>query len=233
MHYFIGNYFKANLYRKLKFKHMKMKTVIHALLALSLLIVACKKKKTDTERPIITLNGSAEDYVVYPKHYVDPGAKASDNMDGDITGNITVANHLDYTQQNTNFDIQYEVKDAAGNNAQIQRIVKLVNPTGQYLGVQSNVSWNDSLKFFGSDSIHVKQFAGLINCNLRVIMHSDTTFTIPSQIINCGSPAAFHTFFGSGTIKYSVYSAPAFLNINYTQVLGGATTSNNLTYTKI
>ncbi|MEO8760403.1 MAG: immunoglobulin-like domain-containing protein [Bacteroidia bacterium] len=212
---------------------MKIKIVLISSLALSLLIISCKKQKTDTENPIITLNGSAEDYVVYPKHYVDPGAKAKDNIDGDITNNITVINHLDYTQQNTNFDIQYQIKDAAGNNAQIQRIVKLVNPTGAYHGAQDNTSWNDSLKFFGSDSIHIKRFAGLINCNLSVIMHSDTTFTIPSQDINCGSPSALHSFSGIGTIKYSVYGAPAFLNINYTQVIGGSTTTYTLNYTKI
>jgi hypothetical protein len=211
---------------------MKTNTILVSAITLSLLILSCKKQNNDKVNPVLTLNGKSTDFVIYPDHYVDPGATATDNKDGDITANITVINHLDYSQQNISWDIMYEVKDAAGNNDIKQRIVGLVKPTNLYSGKQGTLSWSDSLTFFGNDSIHIKRFAGFINGSVRAIMQGDTTFIIPLQTVICDSPAMPHTFSGTGTIKYGIFGSAVqtSVKINYTQVLNSATTTNTIAY---
>jgi len=81
---------------------------------------------SDETAPIITLTGDPEITINIGDTYVDAGATALDDIDGDITANITVANSVnagvagDYT-------ITYNVSDAAGNNAvEVTRLVHVV-----------------------------------------------------------------------------------------------------------
>lgn len=74
--------------------------------------------------PSITLLGADPVYVRQFDEYVDEGAKASDEIDGDISSNITVSSNV-----NTNipgeYQIQYNVKDSDNNEA-IQVIRKVI-----------------------------------------------------------------------------------------------------------
>jgi hypothetical protein len=78
----------------------------------------------DTEAPTITLNGDATVNLTVGDAFTDSGAMASDNVDGDISGNITVGG--DAVDINTvgTYVITYNVSDAAGNAAtQVTRTV--------------------------------------------------------------------------------------------------------------
>ena len=50
-----------------------------------------KTPKKDTEKPIVTINGEKEITISAGSNYFDGGAKAIDNIDGDITSNIKVS----------------------------------------------------------------------------------------------------------------------------------------------
>ena len=53
--------------------------------------------------------------------FVDPGATAIDDVDGDITSNIVVTGlPVDTSTPNTFFAITYDVEDSAGNAAVTQ-----------------------------------------------------------------------------------------------------------------
>lgn len=70
----------------------------------------------DTTKPIITLLGSASVTVTEGGTYVDAGATATDNVDGDISSNIVTVNPVDTNTVST-YTITYNVSDSAGNQA--------------------------------------------------------------------------------------------------------------------
>jgi hypothetical protein len=74
----------------------------------------------DAIPPIITLNGDAEISIYTDDEYIDPGATAGDNYDGDITDRIVINNELDNTYPGE-YRIVYSVEDSSGNSADITR----------------------------------------------------------------------------------------------------------------
>ena len=95
----------------------------------------CKKaifKKTfkvkinvkDKEPPKITLNGNSETSVYLGRTYVEKGAKAQDNMDGDLSDKIQVSGNVDGNTLGT-YEIKYTVSDKSGNEAVETRKVKV------------------------------------------------------------------------------------------------------------
>lgn len=70
----------------------------------------------DTVKPVITLNGSASVTITEGDTYIDAGATASDNVDGDLTGSIVVSGTVNTTMTGV-YTLRYNVTDAAGNAA--------------------------------------------------------------------------------------------------------------------
>ncbi|WP_321277118.1 DUF5011 domain-containing protein [Thiomicrorhabdus indica] len=80
----------------------------------------------DTTAPVITLLGESSVTLELGQAYTDAGATASDNKDGDITGQITVVNPVDINTVGR-YVVTYDVRDAAGNLAeQVSRIVNVI-----------------------------------------------------------------------------------------------------------
>src|SRR3989344_697272 len=83
----------------------------------------------DTTAPIITLVGNTIETIEAGISYIDAGATALDNYDGDITGNIITVNPVDTNIIGTYF-VTYNVMDSSGNPAtQITRTVNVVDTT--------------------------------------------------------------------------------------------------------
>lgn len=70
----------------------------------------------DTTAPVITLVGDSEVTVYLNDTYIDDGATASDDTDGDITANIVTVNPVNTAVQDT-YTVTYNVSDAASNAA--------------------------------------------------------------------------------------------------------------------
>ena len=91
-------------------------------------MVSRKKKRVinivDTKKPVITL---VEDEIdIYQNStYEEPGVKALDNYDGDISSKIKVDNKIDITKVGT-YEVIYKVEDSSGNSAEAKRIVNVV-----------------------------------------------------------------------------------------------------------
>ncbi|MDP6512603.1 MAG: DUF5011 domain-containing protein [SAR202 cluster bacterium] len=80
----------------------------------------------DTTPPVITLLGIDPVNVIEGDIYVDDGATAFDNVDGDITANIVTVNPVDVNIP-ASYTVTYDVSDAAGNAAvQVTRAVNVV-----------------------------------------------------------------------------------------------------------
>jgi len=81
---------------------------------------------TDTTSPNITLIGAKEIIINKAETYVDPGVTALDNVDGDISDNITKTSNLDNTKPGT-YTIIYSVYDKAGNLDSKTRTVNVID----------------------------------------------------------------------------------------------------------
>ena len=110
---------------------------------------------SDTTAPVITLLGDAVVQVEVGEPYSDAGATASDDFDGDITGDIVVVGDVIDTSSVGDHTVTYNVEDAAGNPAvEVTRTVNVVNETTKPgapviavsvapTGTALNVSWAD------------------------------------------------------------------------------------------
>ena len=85
----------------------------------ALLLVGCGSsgKSPDNALPVITLTGDNPQVMAVGEAYVELGATASDNRDGDLTASIVVnASAIDSAVPGT-YQVSYNVSDAAGNAA--------------------------------------------------------------------------------------------------------------------
>ena len=73
---------------------------------------------TDQTAPVITLNGPNPLTLAAGSTYIEPGATAQDNVDGNISGAIAINNSDLNTNVPGSYEIIYSVSDAAGNTAQ-------------------------------------------------------------------------------------------------------------------
>lgn len=79
----------------------------------------------DATKPVITLIGKALLTTKAGRPYVDPGATASDNVDGDITSRIVTVNPVKSSTPGF-YTVTYDVKDPAGNAATtVKRTVRV------------------------------------------------------------------------------------------------------------
>jgi cytochrome c peroxidase len=82
----------------------------------------------DTTKPVITLNGNANMSVTRGAAFTDPGATASDNIDGNITSRIVKTGSVNTSTAGT-YTLRYDVKDNAGNAATtVTRTVTVTAP---------------------------------------------------------------------------------------------------------
>ena len=84
----------------------------------------------DTTKPVITLLGDNPQVIEVGTAYSELNATASDNLDGNISGNIVIdASDVDTNVVDT-YTVTYNVTDAAGNVAdQVTRTVNVVDTT--------------------------------------------------------------------------------------------------------
>ena len=93
----------------------------------------------DVTLPVIELIGSAVVNLTVDSIYTDMGAKATDNKDGIITGNITTISNVNTAIAGT-YIVTYDVKDLAGNSAiQATRTVIVSQEANQSLIANASV----------------------------------------------------------------------------------------------
>lgn len=110
---------------------------------------------TDYTVPSITLVGDDNPYYHGKNRpWIDPGALATDNLDGDISDKVVIAGTVDVTILGT-YSLTYNVTDANGNAAtQVTRKVEVVWPAGieqQMLNQAISIYPNPSSGYFFLD----------------------------------------------------------------------------------
>ena len=107
-------------------------------LVVSIFIIACNNDDNDSMAPVVTLIGESSITVSQSSTYVDAGATAIDNQDGDLTSSIVTTSDLDTSTLGT-YTVVHSVSDAAGNVGSASRQVGVVG--GQ--PTPCNVVWLD------------------------------------------------------------------------------------------
>ena len=91
----------------------------------------------DTQAPVITLNGAASVNLSLGDTYVEQGARAVDNVDGDISNLITVSGSVDTSVAGT-YRLIYSVSDNSDNSATAIRTVNVNGGSSDTLVSASN-----------------------------------------------------------------------------------------------
>jgi hypothetical protein len=102
-------------------------------------VMGCNGVVPDTTPPVITLLGENPLNLNVNDQYVEPGAVALDDKDGDITHKIVIGGDVVDTSTPGIYIVTYFVKDRAGNVAETIRTVNVLYPfTGLWLNIDEN-----------------------------------------------------------------------------------------------
>lgn len=82
-------------------------------------------KIVDKISPEITLEGKENITIYLNNEYKEPGYKAVDNYDGDITENVVITNNVDKTKIGE-YKIIYKVSDSSNNVSEVERTIKVI-----------------------------------------------------------------------------------------------------------
>jgi uncharacterized protein YjbI with pentapeptide repeats len=104
----------------------------------------------DTTAPVITLVGTTPVTVLVNTSYVDQGATALDDTDGDITSSIVTASTVTINATGT-YAVTYTSTDSSGNIATSTRTVNVIDPT--FYNVVSSFTGNGSITPLGTSSV--------------------------------------------------------------------------------
>ncbi|MFT5500056.1 MAG: hypothetical protein ACI88G_000182 [Woeseiaceae bacterium] len=84
----------------------------------------------DRVAPLISLNGDASMQLAAGQEYVEMGATASDDIDGDLSDQVTISGSVNTSVVGT-YSLTYTAIDRATNNASVQRSVQVGVNQGQ------------------------------------------------------------------------------------------------------
>ena len=130
--------------KKLRIARIALLVIILAIIAIVIKLIFFNKKPKDlgtevvskntvehqdNEHPTIELKGKEKNILAVGRKYIEEGAIATDNIDGDISSKIITKGTVD-TSKVGNYEITYEVQDEKGNKAETKRTVKVVSPLG-------------------------------------------------------------------------------------------------------
>lgn len=99
----------------------------------------------DPVAPELTLKGDVRAVITEGTKWKDPGFQATDNVDGDITEQVTVTGSVDHNKPGT-YKLIYEVKDKYDNSAKAERTVTVKAKPQPETGNQDNANTNSSEK---------------------------------------------------------------------------------------
>ena len=91
----------------------------------------------DNNPPVITLNGEENSQAEAAEPYVDLGATAVDDRDGDVTAKLSIANAVNPYELGT-YEVTFSVTDAAGNEGVAKRIVEVKDTKGPVITINGD-----------------------------------------------------------------------------------------------
>ena len=82
-------------------------------------------KYMDKVKPVISLNGDSSVVLYQNDNYIENGATAVDDIDGDLTGEIEIISNVD-TKTVGEYTVKYIVSDLSGNKTEVTRSITVL-----------------------------------------------------------------------------------------------------------
>lgn len=145
--------------------------------------------------PIITLTGGTV-ILAAGQAYVEPGFSASDNIDGNITANVLVANTIPTPSLPGSYVVTYQVSDSAGNPAQTNRVVNVTDqtpPVITLMGGQVNLAAGAAYAepgFTATDDVDGNLTAAVVVNSTIPSPSVPGTFTVTYDVVDTAGNAA-------------------------------------------
>jgi len=125
----------------------------------------------DTTAPVITLQGAGTMNITLGSTFSDPGATASDNVDGNITSRIVISGDNINTNVAGTYSRHYDVTDTAGNAAtRVTRIIWVRDGTPPVITLlgASTVTHNQGQSYTDAGATASDNIDGNISSNIVV-----------------------------------------------------------------
>ena len=131
--------------------------------------------KMDNVAPELTLLGAAQVTIDQVTTYVDAGASATDNVDGDLTSKIVVTGAVNTSTAGT-YTLKYDVSDAAGNAAESVSRTVVVEKTTVIQTVNLKAGWNLISFYVESEDMTPATVLASIKGNLSQIKNLKSSY---------------------------------------------------------
>ena len=159
----------------------------------------------DIEKPQITLTGGTDITISLGEAYMEPGYKAIDNCDLDITSNVIVTGTVDINHIGT-YTLTYEVSDSSGNKTTITRNVSVSKNKNNINGAGKVIylTFDDGPSSSITPSVLQILREENVKATFFVINHDDSLNYLIKQASDDGHTIALH----SNTHNYEyIYSS--------------------------
>lgn len=110
-------------------------------------------KVVDEQAPIIKLNGRDDYSIGLGGKYIEYGASATDEYDGDLSSKIIVDSSSIDTNKAGNYKIIYSVEDSSGNKTEVERVVKVSEGKAEKIAVLNYHFFYDTERNICNESI--------------------------------------------------------------------------------
>jgi hypothetical protein len=132
----------------------------------------------DRTAPVLTLNGNASMQIDQCASFIDPGAIAMDNIDGNLTTTILTTGSVD-SKKVGDYKIVYSVKDAQGNTANLTRTVLVRDTTKPGIYLLGKKIVNNSTIDVQIKSPFVDDIYAYDDCNGNLFISKNAGFNGP------------------------------------------------------
>lgn len=187
----------------------------------------------DITAPVITLLGDATITINQGETYIDAGATASDDLDGNITTNIVI-NNLVNKDVAGNYTVTYSVSDAAGNNAApvIRNVIVNNSPVvpDETLIIRNNenIIWQGSISLPEAGNISLNDSTGVAhNINSQSVLALLYSASQSSHAFSI-SNLVYYDSFNSFYLKCITSSDGVELCDNWQYSVGNSTPSQSI-----
>ncbi len=201
----------------------------------------CKK---DDTAPLVEVKGDNPFVVYLGVNYVDPGAAASDDKDGDISKGITTSGTVNINRVGS-YVVTYSVADKSGNKGEATRTFNVKNHAefmaGNYMvhqvweiAIPGQADTSDFMETITIDStvndkIWFSKFANIDGLAIPVYgEYLSGSLSVNNQHVMVGTPAVEH-FFNLGSSPYVVAAG---FTLNFKDIIGNTTHTCHDTYVR-
>lgn len=208
-----------------------------------LFAAACKNPEpfllqTDFEKPVLTLTADTITLALGTT-YTEPGVKVTDNQDTTISKSLLIQSNVN-TQKRGVYEVNYTVRDKAGNTATAKRIVRVKitpeNLIGDYkiekMNADTALLYFDKVSGLTKGRLNLARFSSFVDANIKASLQGDlgTGIVVDKQSVLCGTDEAreFRNFEGTGSINEDASG----FSIDYTEITKGIKKNYKVIYSK-